>query len=58
VGLNIILIFIVLWLLKELVKYKDAVDKIDGVVSGLKKEAPAAPDPRKKMEWNIKKQRG
>ncbi len=55
VILNFILVFTVIALLKELAKYKDAINKIDGVVSGLKKEAPAPPDPRKKMEWNIKR---
>ena len=55
VILNIILIFTVIALLKELSKYKDAINKIDGVVSGFKKESPPLPDPRKKMVWNIKK---
>ncbi len=56
VILNFILIFTVIALLRELAKYKDAVSKIDGIVSGLKKEPPALPDPRKRMQWNIKKQ--
>jgi hypothetical protein len=55
VILNFILIFTVIALLRELAKYKDAMNKIGGIASGLKKEPPAPPDPRKKMVWNIKR---
>ena len=55
VVLNFILIFIIIALLKELSKYKDAVHKIDDIVSGLKKKESPPPDPRKGMEWKIKR---
>jgi hypothetical protein len=58
VVLNFVFIILIIVLLKKLAKYKDAIKKIDDIVSGFKKESPPPPDPRKGMEWNIKKQGG
>jgi hypothetical protein len=55
VVFNFIQIIIIVLLLKKLAKYKDAIKKIDGIVSGLKKQPPPPRDPRKGMEWNIKR---
>ena len=55
VVFNFIQIIIIIILLRELAKYKDAIKKIDGIVSGLKKQPPPPRDPRKGMEWNIKR---
>ena len=52
---NCIQLIIIMALLRTLAEYKDAIKKIDGIVSGFKKEPPPPPDPRKRMEWNIKK---
>ncbi len=57
VVFNFIQIIIIIILLRELAKYKDAIKKIGGIVSGLKKKKQPSPppDPRKGMEWNIKR---
>jgi hypothetical protein len=55
VAFNCIQLIIIGLLLREFLKYKDAIHKIDEIVSGLEKKEPAPRDPRKGMEWKIKR---
>ncbi|MEW6400888.1 MAG: hypothetical protein AB1649_03755 [Chloroflexota bacterium] len=45
-------------LLKKLGQHEDALKQIGGIVSGMKKEkkeALTAPDPRRSLEWKVKR---
>jgi hypothetical protein len=55
VLLNVILLFELVARKKEKNGYEDALNKIDTILSGLKKEPPPPPDPRKGVEWKVKR---
>lgn len=52
---NVLQFIVIVSLIKKSGEYEEAVKKIDGIVSGLKPEKPAAPDPRKPLEWKVKR---
>ncbi len=52
---NVLQFFVIMSLIKRSSEYEDAVKKIEGIVSGLKPEKPSAPDPRRGLEWKIKR---
>ena len=51
---NIVQFIVIVILFMKFSKYRDAIHKIDGIVSGLKKEKPAPPDPRRRIKNRIK----
>jgi hypothetical protein len=52
---NVLQFIVIVRLIRKSGEYENAVRKIDGIVSGLKPEQPAAPDPRRSLEWKIKR---
>jgi hypothetical protein len=53
--INLLQFVVIMNLIKKSSEYEDAIRKVDGIVSGLKPEKPTMPDPRKPIEWKIKR---